>query len=152
MLSVGTSAPDFSLQDANGEMVSLSDFRGKKVVLYFYPKDHTAGCTAQSCQFSAMKQEFESRNCQVIGISKDSVSSHQKFAAKFDLNQILLSDPEKTVIQRYEVWKEKSLYGKKYMGVERSTYLIDEAGVIVAALAKVSPSKNAAEVLALLDK
>ena len=151
MLPVGTVAPDFTLPDGAGNPVSLSDFRGKKVVLYFYPKDNTPGCTAQSCQFSALSPEFAKHNCQVIGISKDSVTSHQKFAAKYDLTQLLLSDPDLKVLQAYGVWKEKTIYGKTALGVVRSTYLIDEQGVILAALPKVDPKENAADVLRWLE-
>ena len=150
MLPVGTQAPDFTLPDKDGNPVSLRDFRGKKVVLYFYPKDSTPGCTRQACAFAGAYREFEELNTVVIGVSKDSTASHQKFAAKYGLPFVLLSDTETAVLQLYDVWKEKKLYGKVSMGVVRSTYLIDENGVIAAALPKVKPDDNAAQMLALL--
>ena len=131
MLEVGTQAPAFTLPDQNGNLVSLSDFVGKKVVLYFYPKDNTPGCTRQACAFAQSYPEFQARNVVVIGVSKDSVVSHLKFAQKYELPFILLSDPELRAIQAYGVWQEKKLYGKVSMGVVRSTYLIDEQGVII---------------------
>ena len=152
MLEVGTKAPEFTLPDKDGNSVSLSDFLGKKVVLYFYPKDNTPGCTKQACAFAAAYEGFRAKNVAVIGVSRDSVASHQKFAAKYDLPFILLSDPELQAIQAYGVWQEKKLYGKVSMGVVRSTYLIDEQGVIARVMPKVKPDTNAAEILAALDQ
>ena len=147
MLEVGMKAPDFTLPDKDGNPVSLSDFAGKKVVLYFYPKDNTPGCTRQACAFAAAYGEFEQLGVAVIGVSKDSAASHQKFADKHGLPFILLSDPELTAIQAYDVWQEKKLYGKVSMGVVRTTYVIDEHGVIEKAMPKVKPDTNAAEIL-----
>ncbi|MBO5034276.1 MAG: thioredoxin-dependent thiol peroxidase [Oscillospiraceae bacterium] len=147
MLSVGTKAPDFTLMDQSGTPVSLSDFAGKRVVLYFYPKDNTPGCTRQACAFAGAYQEFKTLDTVVIGISKDSAASHQKFAQKYDLPFILLSDPELTAIQAYGVWQEKKNCGKVSMGVVRSTYLIDPNGVIEQVMPKVKPDTNAAEIL-----
>ena len=152
MLEVGTKAPDFTLQDKNGSLVSLSDFQGKKVVLYFYPKDNTPGCTRQAVAFAAAYEDFKSRDVVVIGISKDSAASHLKFAQKYDLPFILLSDPELQAIQAYGVWQEKKLYGKVSMGVARSTYLINEEGIIEKVMPKVKPDTNAAEILAYLGQ
>ena len=151
MLEVGMKAPEFTLSDRDGNAVSLSDFLGKKVVLYFYPKDNTPGCTRQACAFAAAYEGFKSRDVVVIGISKDSVASHLKFAEKYELPFVLLSDPELQAIQAYGVWQEKKLYGKVSMGVVRSTYLIDEQGVIEKVMAKVKPDTNAAEILAYLN-
>ena len=150
MLKIGDKAPEFTLTDRNGREVSLSDFAGKKVVLYFYPKDNTPGCTQQACAFAAAYSEFERKNAVVIGVSKDSVSSHEKFAEKYYLPFILLSDPELLAIQAYGVWQEKKLYGKTSMGVVRTTFLIDEQGEIIKIMPKVKPDTNAAEVLELL--
>lgn len=150
MLQEGMQAPAFILADKGGNMVSLSDFSGKKVVLYFYPKDNTPGCTRQACAFAAAYGEFERKNAVVIGISKDSTSSHFKFAEKYNLPFVLLSDPELQAIQAYGVWQEKKLYGKTSMGVVRTTFLIDEQGKILKIMPKVKPDTNAAEVLALL--
>ena len=150
MLQEGTQAPAFTLADKDGKRVSLSDFLGKKVVLYFYPKDNTPGCTRQACAFAAAYGEFEQKNAVVIGISKDSVSSHEKFAEKYNLPFILLSDPELQAIQAYGVWQEKKLYGKTSMGVVRTTFLIDEQGKIMKVMPKVKPDTNAAEVLGIL--
>ena len=150
MLQVGMQAPAFTLADKDGKMVSLSDFLGKKVVLYFYPKDNTPGCTRQACAFAAAYGEFEKKNAVVIGISKDSVTSHEKFAEKYNLPFILLSDPDLQAIRAYGVWQEKKLYGKTSMGVVRTTFLIDEKGIIVKVMPKVRPDTNAADVLALL--
>lgn len=147
MLEAGMKAPDFTLPDKDGNPVSLSDFAGKKVVLYFYPKDNTPGCTRQACAFAAAYGEFEQLGVPVIGVSKDSAASHQKFADKHSLPFILLSDPELTSIQAYDVWQEKKLYGKVSMGVVRTTYVIDEHGVIEKAMPKVKPDTNAAEIL-----
>ena len=151
MLEVGMKAPDFTLLDKRGNSVSLSDFLGKKVVLYFYPKDSTPGCTRQACAFAQNHSDFEDKNVVVIGISKDSVASHLKFAEKYELPFVLLSDPELVVIQAYGVWQEKKLYGKVSMGVVRSTYLIDEQGMIEKVMPKVKPDTNAAEILAYLN-
>lgn len=147
MLEAGMKAPDFTLPDKDGNPVSLSDFAGKKVVLYFYPKDNTPGCTRQACAFAAAYGEFEQLGVTVIGVSKDSAASHQKFADKHSLPFILLSDPELTAIQAYDVWQEKKLYGKVSMGVVRTTYVIDEHGVIEKAMPKVKPDTDAAEIL-----
>ncbi len=152
MLEVGTKAPEFTLTDKSGKPVSLSDFLGKKVVLYFYPKDNTPGCTRQACAFAQSYGDFEANNVVVIGVSKDSAASHLKFAEKYDLPFVLLSDPEHTVIEAYGVWQEKKLYGKVSMGVVRSTYLIDENGVIEKVMPKVKPDTNAAEILAYLGE
>ena len=150
MLETGTKAPDFSLPDQNGNTVRLSDFQGKKVVLYFYSKDNTPGCTRQACAFAASYEQFKTRNVIVIGISKDSVASHLKFSQKHDLPFILLSDPELQAIQAYGVWQEKKLYGKVSMGVVRTTYIINEQGIIEEVMPKVKPDTNAAEILTLL--
>ena len=151
MLTVGMKAPDFTLLDKYGNNVSLSDFRGKKVVLYFYPKDNTPGCTRQACAFAQNHRNFEDKNVVVIGISKDSVASHLKFTEKYDLPFVLLSDPELQAIQAYGVWQEKKLYGKVSMGVVRATYLVDEQGVIEKVMPKVKPDTNAAEILAYVN-
>ena len=151
MLETGLKAPEFTLNDKDGNAVSLSDFLGKKVVLYFYPKDSTPGCTRQACAFAQNHSNFEDKNVVVIGISKDSVASHLKFAEKYELPFVLLSDPELQAIQAYGVWQEKKLYGKVSMGVVRSTYLIDEQGVIEKVMPKVKPDTNAAEILAYLN-
>ena len=150
MLSVGEKAPDFTLQDQNGKEVRLSDFLGKKVVLYFYPKDNTPGCTRQACAFAAAYRQFQTLDAVVIGISKDSAASHAKFAQKHDLPFILLADPELEAIQAYDVWAEKKLCGKVSMGVVRTTYIIDEQGVIEKVMPKVKPDTNAEEILAYL--
>lgn len=147
MLEVGIKAPDFTLPDQNGNMVSLSDFAGKRVVLYFYPKDNTPGCTRQACAFAGTYAEFQKRDIQVIGVSKDSVVSHLKFAQKYDLPFVLLADPELQAIQAYDVWKEKKLYGKVSMGVVRTTYIIGADGKIEAVMPKVKPDTNAQEIL-----
>ena len=151
MLEVGTKAPEFTLPDQNGNSISLSDYLGKKVILYFYPKDNTPGCTRQACAFGESFQAFQAQNTVVIGISKDSVASHQKFAGKYSLPFILLSDPELQAIQAYGVWQEKKLYGKVSMGVVRSTYLIDEQGMIEKVMPKVKPDTNAGDLLAYLN-
>ena len=150
MLTVGTKAPDFTLNDQNGAEVRLSDFLGKKVVLYFYPKDNTPGCTRQACAFAGSYAAFKDQNVVVIGVSKDSVASHVKFAQKYELPFILLSDPELQAIHAYDVWQEKKLYGKVSMGVVRSTYIIDEQGMIEKVMPKVKPDTNAAEILEYL--
>ena len=150
MLKIGDAAPDFALPDADGNTVSLKDFRGKKVVLYFYPKDNTPGCTRQACAFAENYDGFKSRNIAVIGISKDSVASHRKFADKYALPFILLADPELKAIQAYGVWQEKKLYGKVSMGVVRTTFIIDEKGMIGKVMPKVKPDTNASEILSQL--
>ena len=150
MLETGMKAPDFSLPDKDGNTVRLPDFQGKKVVLYFYPKDNTPGCTRQACAFAASYEQFKAQDIAVIGISKDSVASHLKFAQKYDLPFILLSDPELQAIQAYGVWQEKKLYGKVSMGVVRTTYIINEQGIIEKVMPKVKPDTNAAEILAYL--
>ena len=150
MLETGTKAPVFTLNDKDGNAVSLADFAGKKVVLYFYPKDNTPGCTRQACAFAAAYEDFKTLDAVVIGVSKDSESSHRKFAEKYGLPFILLSDPELKAIQAYGVWQEKKLYGKTSMGVVRTTYLLDEQGVIQKVMPKVKPDQNAGEVLAFL--
>ena len=150
MLEKGTKAPEFALNDKDGNLVKLSDFLGKKVVLYFYPKDNTPGCTRQACAFAANFEKFKQLDVAVIGISKDSVASHVKFAQKYELPFILLSDTELSAIQSYDVWKEKKLYGKTSMGVVRTTYIIDEDGFIEMTMPKVKPDTNAAEILEYL--
>ena len=151
MLELGTIAPSFSLPDQDGNPVSLSDFLGKKLVLYFYPRDNTPGCTRQACAFATAYEAFRQKNVVVIGISKDSVASHQKFVAKHNLPFLLLSDPELTAIQAYGVWQEKKLYGKVSMGVVRTTFVIDEKGLLERILPKVKPDTNAEEILSYLD-
>lgn len=151
MLEVGMMAPDFTLPDATGKEVKLSSFRGQKVVLYFYPRDNTPGCTREALHYKEQYNEFKARNVEVIGISKDSVQSHDKFACKHELPFILVSDPDLVAIQAYDVWKEKKLYGKVSMGVVRTTYVIDENGCIIKVYPKVKPDLNAQEVLAYLD-
>ena len=151
MLEPGIKAPDFSVPDKNETTIHLSDFLGKKIVLYFYSKDNTSGCTRQACAFAQTYEEFQKKDIVVIGISKDSAASHMKFAQKHDLPFILLSDPELQAIQAYDVWKEKKLYGKVSMGVVRTTYIIDEQGMIEKVMPKVKPDTNAAEVLAYLS-
>ncbi len=150
MLKVGDKATDFTLNDKNGQPVSLSDFRGKKIVLYFYPKDNTPGCTRQACAFSGLYGEFQKRNVEVIGISKDSVASHVKFAQKHGLSFVLLSDTELVAIKAYGVWQEKKMCGKTCFGVVRTTFIIDENGIIEKTMPKVKPDTNAAEILAEL--
>ncbi len=150
MLKIGMKAPDFTLQDKNGKTVSLSDFIGKKVVLYFYPKDSTPGCTRQACAFAGLYHEFQAKGAEVIGVSKDSTASHVRFAEKHNLPFILLSDPDLVAIQAYGVWQEKKLYGKVSMGVVRTTFLIDENGFIEKVMPKVKPDTNAEEILSEL--
>lgn len=147
MLEIGTKAPDFTLPDQNGNMHSLSEYRGKKVILYFYPKDNTAGCTKQACGFAERFPQFTEKGAVVLGISKDSVASHKKFEEKYGLPFTLLADPELVAIQAYDVWQEKKNYGKTYMGVVRSTYLIDENGKIVKAFDKVKAADNPEQML-----
>lgn len=151
MLTTGMMAPAFTLQDRTGKTVSLSDYLGKKVVIYFYPRDNTPGCTRQACAFSGLYNEFRKKRVEVIGISKDSVASHEKFAEKYELPFVLLADPERTAIEAYGVWQEKKQYGKTSMGVVRTTFLIDENGMIVKIMPKVKPDTNAAEILAELE-
>lgn len=147
MLQQGTKAPDFTLPDKDNHPVSLSDFKGKKVILYFYPKDNTKGCTTQACTFRDAYSEFEALGAVVIGVSKDSTRSHTNFASKYELPFLLLSDPKTEVIQAYDVWKEKKMYGKTYMGLVRTTYIIDEAGMIEKVYEKVKPAENADQIL-----
>ena len=151
LLEAGTKAPEFALEDKDGNTVKLSDFLGKKVVLYFYPKDNTPGCTRQACAFAGAYEDFRAKDTVVIGVSRDSAASHRKFAEKYALPFILLSDPELQAIQAYGVWQEKKLYGKVSMGVVRTTYIIDENGVIEKVMPKVKPDTNAAEILAYLS-
>ena len=148
MLTIGTKAPDFTLNDKNGNAVSLSDFLGKKVVLYFYPKDNTPGCTRQACAFAGAYAAFKEKNVEVIGVSRDSVASHVKFAEKYDLPFVILSDLELQAIKAYDVWQEKKMCGKVGMGVVRTTFIIDENGNIEKIMPKVKPDTNAAEILA----
>lgn len=150
MLDIGTKAPDFTLNDKDGNPVSLSDFLGKKVVLYFYPKDNTPGCTKQACAFAGAYNGFKDKNVEVIGISRDSVASHVKFAEKYNLPFVLLSDPERKAIEAYGVWQEKKMCGKVSMGIVRTTFIIDENGTIEKIMPKVKPDTNAAEILEYL--
>lgn len=150
MLEIGTKAPVFELPDQNGEIHTLEEYKGKKVVLYFYPKDNTAGCTKQACGFGDLYPHFQEKGAVVIGISKDSVASHKKFEEKYGLPFTLLSDTELSAIQAYDVWKEKNMYGKKAMGVVRTTYLINEEGVIEKAFGKVKAVDNPKQMLELL--
>lgn len=150
MLETGIKAPDFTLEDQNGKPHSLKDYRGRKVILYFYPKDNTAGCTKQACGFAERMPQFREKGAVILGVSKDSVASHKKFEEKYGLPFTLLSDPDKTVIQAYDVWKEKKLYGKTSMGVVRTTYLIDEEGIIIKAFDKVKAADNPGDMLGLL--
>ena len=150
MLNPGTKAPDFSLEDQNGNRHSLSEFKGQKVVLYFYSKDMTSGCSRQACGFAELYPHFREKGAVIIGISRDSVASHKKFEEKYSLPFILLADPERSAIEAYDVWKEKMNYGKPTMGVVRTTYLIDETGVIVKALDKVKAAENPAQMMSAL--
>ena len=152
MLQINTIAPNFKLKNYKGEEYTLSEFKGKKVVLYFYPKNNTSGCTTQALEFKNVYDLFQKKNVVIIGISKDSLDSHQQFQKKYDFPFILLSDPSTETIQKYDVWKEKKLYGKTYMGVVRTTYIIDEQGVIIWAQEKVNPKTNASDVLCHLSK
>jgi len=151
MLTIGMKAPDFTLNDKDGNPISLSDFRGKKIVLYFYPKDNTPGCTRQACAFAGAYEAFREKGVEVIGISKDSVASHVKFSEKYHLPFILLSDPELLAIKAYGVWQEKKLYGKLSFGVVRTTFVIDENGYIECIMPKVKPDTNATEILEVLQ-
>ena len=152
MIKEGVKAPDFTLNDKDGNAVTLSNFLGKKVVLYFYPKDNTPGCTRQACAFAAAYESFKRDDVVVIGVSKDSVASHQKFAEKYELPFVLLSDPDRVAIEGYGVWQEKKMCGKVSMGVVRTTFIIDENGVIEKVMEKVKPDTNAAEILEYLSK
>ena len=152
MLEIGTKAPDFSLPDQNGDIHTLSQYKGQKVILYFYPRDNTAGCTKQACGFTQLRPQFEEKGAVVIGISKDTVASHKRFEEKQNLNITILADPELTAIQAYDVWKEKKLYGKVSMGVVRTTYLIDEEGVIINAMDKVKAADNPQQMLDILEE
>ena len=152
MLSIGTKAPEFTLEDKDGNKVSMSDFKGKKVVVYFYPKDNTPGCTRQACAYRNAYDGFKKEDIQVIGISKDSIKSHQKFAEKHELPFILLSDPDLVAIKAFDVWKEKKMYGKTALGVVRATYIIDENGIIEKVFEKAKPDTNAQEILEYLEK
>ena len=150
MLEKGTKAPEFSLPDENGEIRNLSDYKGKKLILYFYPRDNTPGCTKQACGFADLYPQFSEKGVEIVGISKDSVASHKKFKEKYSLPFTILSDTELQTIQAYDVWKEKKLYGKTSMGIVRTTYLIDENGVIIKAMDKVKAAENPKEMLGLL--
>ena len=151
MLQIGMKAPEFTLKNQHGEEIRLADFLGKKVVLYFYPKDNTPGCTRQACAFAQAYEAFKGQDIAVIGVSKDSVASHVKFAQKFELPFTLLSDPELQAIEPYGVWQEKKMCGKTCMGVVRTTFIIDEHGNIEYIMPKVKPDTNAAEILAYLE-
>ena len=150
MLEIGIKAPEFTLPDQNGTIHTLAEYKGKKVVLYFYAKDNTAGCTKQACAFGELFPQFMEKGAVVIGVSKDSVASHKRFAEKFNLPFTLLADPELTAIKAYDVWHEKKLYGKVSMGVVRTTYLIDENGIIIKAMGKVKAADNPKQTLELL--
>ncbi|MCI9138575.1 MAG: thioredoxin-dependent thiol peroxidase [Lachnospiraceae bacterium] len=152
MLNEGTKAPDFALEGKDKKIIKLSDFLGKKVIVYFYPKDNTPGCTKQACAFASIFGQFEEKGIIVIGISKDSPASHEKFATKYELPFLLLSDPNLEAIKAYDVWKEKKLYGKIGMGIVRSTYLIDETGMIEKVYEKVKPDKNPEEILSYYEE
>lgn len=152
MLKIGDPAPEFTLLDQDGNPVSLKDFAGKKVILYFYPRDNTPGCTRQAQAFAAAYAQFQAMDVAVIGISKDSTASHQRFAQKYELPFLLLSDPQLTAIQAYGVWQEKKMYGKVSMGVVRTTFLIDQSGRIEQIMPKVKPDTNAQQLLDLLKE
>lgn len=151
MLEENIKAPEFELYDANGDLHKLSDYLGQKVVVYFYPRDNTSGCTKQACAFRDHSEDFKERNVKVIGISKDSQKSHSNFINKYELNFLLLSDPELQAIQAYDVWQEKKMRGKVSMGVVRSTYVIDEEGTIIKVYKKANPQNNATDILDYLD-
>ncbi len=151
MLNVGTVAPDFTLSDQNGKAHTLSQYRGQRVILYFYPKDNTSGCTKQACGFAELYPHFREKGAVILGVSRDSVASHKKFETNYGLPFPLLSDPDRKVHELYDVWKEKKTYGKVSMGVVRTTYLIDENGVIVRAMDKVKAAENPAEMLSVLS-
>ena len=150
MLEIGTKAPEFKLLDQNGEEHTLEDYKGKKVILYFYPKDNTPGCTKQACGFTLLYPQFTEKGAVVLGVSKDTVASHKKFEEKQELAITLLADPELEAIKAYDVWQEKNMYGKKTMGVVRTTYLIDEDGMITKAFSKVKAADNPQQMLDLL--
>jgi len=152
LLEIGTKAPAFELPDQNGEIHTLEEYRGKKVILYFYPKDNTPGCTKQACGFGELYPQFTEKGAVVLGVSKDSVASHKRFEEKYSLPFMLRSDTELTCIQAYDVWKEKNMYGRKTMGVVRTTSLIDEEGVIVKAFGKVKAADNPAQMLKELSE
>ena len=152
MLEIGTKAPDFELPDQNGVTHTLEEFKGKKVVLYFYPRDNTAGCSKQACAFGDLFPHFQEKGAVIVGVSKDSVASHKKFEQKFGLPFLLLSDTELEAIQAYDVWKEKNMYGKKTMGVVRTTYLIDQDGIIIKAFGKVKAADNPQQMLVVLSE
>ncbi len=149
MIEIGAKAPDFKLEGTDGRMYSISDFKGKKLVLYFYPKDNTSGCTVQNISFAENLKKFETKGVNVVGISRDSIESHKKFAEKYSLSQLLLSDPELEAIKAYGVWQEKKLYGKVSMGVVRTTFVIDENGIITHIMPKAKSKTNAEETLEL---
>ena len=151
MLETGIKAPDFTLLNQDGESVTLSQYLGKKIILYFYPKDNTPGCTKQACGFAQLYPDFHEKGAVILGVSKDSVKSHKKFEEKYQLPFTLLSDPELQVIQAYDVWKEKNMYGKKVMGVVRTTYLINEEGIIEKAYTKVKAAQNPNDMLEVLN-
>ncbi len=151
MLEVGTKAPDFTLPDQNGELHSLSDYKGKKLILYFYPKDNTAGCSKQACGFSERYPQFLEKGVDVLGVSKDSVKSHKRFEEKYGLAFTILSDEERKVIEAYDVWHQKKMAGREYMGVVRTTYLIDENGIIIRANDKVKAANDAEKMLTEID-
>ena len=152
MLNIGIPAPDFTLPDQNGELHTLSQYRGKRVVLYFYPKDNTSGCTKQACGFAELYPHFREKGAVILGVSRDSVASHKKFEEKFGLPFPLLSDPNRAVHEMYDVWKEKKTYGKVSMGVIRTTYLIDENGMIVRAMDKVKAAENPTDMLGAISE
>ncbi len=152
MLQIGSTAPEFSLPDKDGNLHSLKDYRGKRIALYFYPRDNTPGCTRQALAFRETYEQLKNKNLEIIGISKDSPVSHERFAEKYDLPFLLLSDQELTTIKDYGVWQEKKLYGKTSMGVVRTTFVIDENGILLKIFPKAKPDTNAAEILAFLDE
>ena len=152
MLEAGTKAPSFELPDQNGVVHALEEWKGKKVILYFYPKDNTAGCSKQACGFGELFPQFQEKDAVIIGISKDSVASHKKFEEKYSLPFLLLSDTELTAIKAYDVWQEKNMYGKKTMGVVRTTYLIDEEGIIMKAFGKVKAADNPQQMLDIITE
>ncbi len=151
MLEIGMKAPEFTLPDQNGDMRSLTDYRGRKVILYFYPKDMTAGCTKQACAFGELYPQFREKDAAVLGVSADSVASHKRFEERYGLPFVLLSDPDKKVIREYDVWKEKNNYGKTSMGIVRTSYLIDEEGMIRKAFDRIKAAENPAQMLRELE-
>lgn len=152
MIEIGNKAPNFKLASSNGETISLNSFKGKNILIYFYPKDATPGCTKQAIGFTEHANEFEKRNTIVLGISPDNLASHEKFIKKHNLNVILLADEEKQAIESYGVWKEKKMYGRTFMGVERSTFLVDRTGTVKAIWRKVKVAKHIQEVLDEIEK